>query len=67
MHTATEVGTPVRRGAGWFVPSGQVGYFVETVQRRWRCTCPSFRWRGAKEYKHITAVRRILQQDTGVG
>jgi hypothetical protein len=66
MHTATQVGTPQRRGAGWFVPSGQVGYYVETVQERWRCTCPSFRWRRTRECKHITAVRRMLHQENGV-
>jgi hypothetical protein len=27
--TQSQVGTPERRGAGWFVPSGQVGYFVD--------------------------------------
>jgi hypothetical protein len=63
MHTATEVGTPVRRGEGWFVPSGAVGYYVERVEGRWRCTCPSFRWQKTCECKHIAAVRRMLQQD----
>jgi hypothetical protein len=67
MTTTPQVGIPERRGHGWFVPSGLVGYYCERVQGRWRCTCPSFRWRGAKECKHITAVRRMLPQDTGVG
>ena len=66
MQTATEVGTPIRRGGGWFVPSGLVGYYCERVQGRWRCTCPSFRWRKTRECKHIAAVRRMLQQGNGV-
>jgi hypothetical protein len=67
MHTATQVGTPQRQGAGWFMPSGAVGYFVERTEGRWRCTCPSFRWRRAPQCKHITAVRRMLQRDTHTG
>jgi hypothetical protein len=44
--TQTVVGKPERRGAGWFVPLGAVGYFVEWLgEGRWRCTCPSFVWR----------------------
>jgi hypothetical protein len=66
MHTVTQVGTPERRGAGWFVPSEAVGYFVERVEGRWRCCCPSYRWKQAHKCKHITAVRRMLRQDTGV-
>jgi uncharacterized Zn finger protein len=62
----TVVGTPERRGANlWFVSSGRagIGYFVERVQDcdgrwRWRCTCPSFRWKqhGVGTCKHIAAV-----------
>jgi hypothetical protein len=59
MATATQqIGRPQRHGAGWFVPSGQVGYFVERLQGRWRCTCPSFRWRKTGACKHIAAVRK---------
>jgi hypothetical protein len=67
MHTATQVGTPERRGTGWFVPSGAVGYYVERLEGRWRCTCPSFRWRGMRECKHIAAVRRIVLQGSQDG
>jgi hypothetical protein len=45
MTITLEVGTPIRRGTGWFVPSEAVGYFIEKIEGRWRCTCPSFRWR----------------------
>jgi hypothetical protein len=63
MATATpQVGTPQRRGPGlWFVPSGtaSVGYMVERMREgRWRCTCPSFRWRKTGTCKHIVAVKR---------
>jgi hypothetical protein len=61
MTTATQqVGTPQRHGAGWFVPSGAVGYYIERIEGRWRCTCPSFRWRKTGTCKHIAAVRRLL-------
>ncbi len=49
-------GTPQKRGACWFVPSGAVGYHVEQIDERWRCTCPSFRWRKTGTRKHIAAV-----------
>jgi predicted nucleic acid-binding Zn finger protein len=66
MHTATEVGTPVRHGTGWFVPSGAVGYYVEVTKAMVRCTCPSFVWRRTRlprgECKHIAAVRRMILQ-----
>jgi hypothetical protein len=64
MHTARQVGAPQRQGTGWFVPSGHkgVGYFVERLEGRWRCTCPSFRWQRTKECKHIGAVRALLAQ-----
>jgi len=58
MTTTPPVGKPERRGAGWYVPSGQVGYFVQRVEGRWRCTCPSFRWRNTRECKHIAAARK---------
>ena len=58
MTRTPQVGKPEKRGAGWFVPSGQVGYFVERVDGRWRCTCPSSCWRKARECKHVAAVRR---------
>jgi hypothetical protein len=58
MTKAPQLGTPVKRGAGWWVPPGTVGYFVEGVDGRWRCTCPSFRWRHTRECKHIVAVRK---------
>src|SRR5215211_6633848 len=48
MTRTPQVGKPEKRVAGrWFVPSGTagVGYTVERVDGRWRCTCPSFRWR----------------------
>jgi hypothetical protein len=65
MKTATQqVGTPQRRGAGWFVPSGAVGYYVAIDAHTVRCTCPSFVWRRTRlprgECKHIGAVRRLL-------
>jgi uncharacterized Zn finger protein len=62
--TQTQVGTPARRDAGWFVPSGQVGYFVERVDGRWRCTCPAARWRRQQLCKHVMAV--IQQQRKAV-
>ena len=58
MTQSPQVGTPEKRGAGWFVPSGVVGYHVERVDGRWRCTCPSFRWRQTGTCKHIAAVRK---------
>jgi SWIM zinc finger len=57
MVKQSHVGTPERRGPDrWFVPSGVVGYFVERIEGRWRCTCPSFRWRKADTCKHIQRV-----------
>jgi hypothetical protein len=68
--TQTAVGKPEKRGAGWFVPSGAVGYYVEFTKDAVRCTCPSFVWRRTSlphgECKHIAAVRRMLQQKKGV-
>jgi SWIM zinc finger len=56
--TQAPVCRPERRGAGWFVPSGAVGYFVEMIEGRWRCTCPSFRWSKTGCCKHIERVRK---------
>jgi hypothetical protein len=61
----TQVGKPVKRGAGWFVPSGQVGYYVERLEGRWRCTCPSIRWRKTETCKHIAAVRAKAREQVG--
>jgi hypothetical protein len=58
MTVAPQVGRPQRRGRGWWVPSGVVGYFVERVDGHWRCTCPSFRWRKTGECKHVQVVRK---------
>jgi hypothetical protein len=58
MTKSPELGTPVKRGAGWWVPSGAVGYFVECVDGHWRCCCSSFRWRKTGTCKHIVAVRK---------
>jgi predicted nucleic acid-binding Zn finger protein len=60
MIQTPQVGRPQKRGRGWFVPSGAVGYFVERLDRRCRCTCPSFRWRKTGTCKHIVAVRRAV-------
>jgi hypothetical protein len=56
MTSTSVVGKLERQGTGWWVPSGQVGYYVEQAQGRWRCTCPSFRWRKTETCKHIAAV-----------
>ena len=67
-HTMTRtspVGTPEKRGVGWFVPSGAVGYHVEQSNGRWRCTCPSFRWRKASTCKHIAAVKKEVRMRMG--
>jgi hypothetical protein len=34
MTQTPVVGKPEKRGAGWFVPSGQVGYFIQWVNGR---------------------------------
>jgi uncharacterized Zn finger protein len=70
MKAATQhLGTPQRHGAGWFVPSGQVGYYVEKLQGqgRWRCTCPSARWRRQQLCKHVQAVIRALREEVAMG
>lgn len=59
MTDTSVVGTPVKRGVNqWFVPSSTVGYFVERIEGRWRCTCPSFCWRKTGTCKHIAVVRQ---------
>jgi hypothetical protein len=64
MKTATpHLGTPQRHGAGWFVPSGAVGYYVERLAGRWRCTCPSFRWRRQSLCKHVQACIQALREE----
>jgi hypothetical protein len=64
MKIATQhLGTPQRHGAGWFVPSGAVGYYVERLEGRWRCTCPSFRWRKTGTCKHIQTVISALREE----
>ena len=60
--TTTQVGTPVKRGAGWGVPSGAVGYFVERVDGRWRCVCPSFRWTRKGTCKHVQRVQAMREE-----
>ena len=64
MLKTPQVGKPERRGAGWFVPSGQVGYYVEWLHAsaRWRCTCSRFRFRPHLACKHIVAVRAMRQE-----
>jgi len=67
MTTTPQVGKPVKRGAGWWVPSatGSWGYFVEISAQTIRCTCPSFVHRRTRlvgrECKHIAAVRWMLK------
>jgi SWIM zinc finger len=63
MTQTQQVGRPQKRGAGWFVPSGAVGYFVERREGRWRCTCPSFRWRKTRACKHIAAVKEVMRME----
>jgi hypothetical protein len=67
MTRTPPVGTPEKRGAGWFVPSGAVGYFVERVDGHWRCTCPSARWRQQQLCKHVQAVIRGRRQEVQLG
>jgi hypothetical protein len=64
MTTTPQVDKPEKRGNGWFIRSGQVEYFVGRVEDRWRCTCPSFRWRKTGECKHINAVRGMRREVT---
>ena len=59
MTRTPPVGTPEKRDTGWFVPSGAVGYYVERVDGRWRCVCPSFRWTRKGTCKHVEKVREM--------
>jgi predicted nucleic acid-binding Zn finger protein len=71
MTQTPQVGKPVKRGAGWFIPSGATGvvYYVEISKDIVRCTCPSFVWRRTRlprdECKHIAAVRALVRQQVG--
>jgi len=66
MTRTSVVGTPVKRGVNqWFVPSGTVGHTVKKLDGRWRCTCPSFRWRKTGTCKHIAAVRAVVSKPVG--
>jgi hypothetical protein len=71
MTRAPQLGTPQRRGVGWWVPSGAagVGDYVELTKDVVRCTCPSFVWRRTRlprgECKHIVAVRAMPRQQVG--
>ena len=67
MTTTPPVGTPVKHGTGWFVPSGAVGYFVERIEGRWRCTCPSARWHQQQRCKHVLAVIQAARQEVTMG
>ncbi len=58
MTKTPQLGTPEKYGAGWFVPSGTVGYHVERIDGRWRCNCPGFRCHKTGTCKHIAAVRK---------
>jgi hypothetical protein len=68
MTPVAQVGGPVKRGAGWFVPSamGSWGYFVEMRAQKIRCTYLSFVHRRrrllGRACKQIVAVRSILQE-----
>jgi hypothetical protein len=63
MTQTSQVGKPVRHEAGWYVLSGQVGYFVERTDGRWRCCCPSSRWRKQQLCKHVMAVIKSQRQE----
>jgi hypothetical protein len=62
--TTTQLGKPERRGSGWWVPSGKVGYYVEWLREsaRWRCTCSGFRFRPHLACKHIMACRALRKE-----
>jgi hypothetical protein len=62
MTQTSQVGTPEKRGSGWFVPSGAVGYHVERLpDGRWRCTCRAFRFRPHLACKHIMCVKKEVR------
>jgi hypothetical protein len=66
MTATPEVGKPVKRGAGWWVPSGEAGHFVEMRTYKIRCTCLSFVHRRTRLYrgegKPIQAVHAALKE-----
>jgi hypothetical protein len=66
MTATPEVGKPVKRGAGWWVPSGEAGHFVEIRTYKIRCTCLSFVHRRTRLYrgegKPIQAVHAALKE-----
>jgi hypothetical protein len=69
MTTMLHVGKPEQRGTNrWFVPSGNagVGYTVERLAGRWRCMCPSARWRCQQLCKHVQAVIRAVRAQPAV-
>jgi hypothetical protein len=68
MTKTPQVGKPVKHGTGWLVPSGKVSYFVERLpDGRWRCTCPSHRFRQHLLCKHCMAVVRLRRQGVTMG
>ena len=71
MTRTPPVGKPEKRGAAtWFVPSGTAGvdYTVERMSDgRWRCACPSHRWRQQQMCKHVQAVIREQRQEVRMG
>jgi hypothetical protein len=66
MTATPEVGKPVKRGAGWWVPSGEAGHFVEMRTYKILCTCLSFVHRRTRLYrgegKPIQAVHAALKE-----
>jgi hypothetical protein len=74
MTRAPQVGTPQRRGAGWFVPSASMpdyGYYVDLGQQMVRCTCPGWVHRRTRlpggECRHIKAVRELIRRGVTMG
>jgi hypothetical protein len=68
MTPSQQVGRPVKRGAGRFVPSatGSRGYFVEMGAQKIRWTYPSFVHRRGRllggACTHSFAVRSMLKE-----
>ena len=71
MTNTLVVGKPeTRRVNRWFVPNSAVGmgYWVERMgDVRWRCCCPSRRWRRQQLCKHVIAVIRQKRQGVTMG
>jgi SWIM zinc finger len=70
MTNTPQVGTPEQRGVNrWFVPSGTagVGYWVERLEGRWRCCCPSSQWRRQQLCKHVMAVIQAQRREVQMG